>query len=227
MDLAWVAESLGDHDEAAPRAAEAMEVARSVGSQRLTGLALGSLGVVATMAPQKRALWQDAAAHLLRAGDLKMRTIVLNSLAVLELEDEQYRPAVDLLEEAVALSDQMGAVLHLYWSWGALGEARPLQGHSEEATACARKALTGFRRLGLRDVAVSHLVTVACCAARLGKTKDAAQLFGAYEVMSRSFVRLTRLPREGEASAGCGRPAGQRRNRPESRVTTIVTSSPL
>ena len=68
-----------------------------------------------------------------------MRTIILNSLAVVELEDEQYRPAVDLLEEAIALSDQIGVLLHLYWSWGALGEARLLQGHFEEATACARR----------------------------------------------------------------------------------------
>jgi predicted ATPase/DNA-binding SARP family transcriptional activator len=194
LDLAWGAESLGDHDEAARRAAEAVETAQSVGSQRLTGLALGSLGVVATTGPQKRTLWHEAAAHLLRAGDLAMRTIILNSLAVVELEDEQYRPAIDLLEEAIALSDQIGALLHLYWSWGALGEAHLLQGHFEEATACARKALTGFRRLGLRDVAVSHLATVACCAARLGKTKDAAQLFGAYDAMHSAYLRQSATP---------------------------------
>ena len=106
-----------------------------------------------------------------------MRTIFLNSLAVLELEDEQYRPAVDLLEEAVALSDRMGALLHLSWSWGALGEARLLQGHFDEATASTRKAATGFRRLGLRDVAVSHLVTVACLCRPPGKDQRRSAAF--------------------------------------------------
>ncbi len=57
-----------------------------------------------------------------------------------------------------------------------------------------RKALTGFRRLGLRDVAVSHLVTVACCAARLGKTKDAAQLFGAYDAMHSAYLQQAATP---------------------------------
>ena len=60
--------------------------------------------------------------------------------------------------------------------------------------ACARKAITGFRRLGLRDVAVSHLVTVACCAARLGRTKDAVLLFGAYDAMHSAYLQQAATP---------------------------------
>ena len=118
-----------------------------------------------------------------------MCTVCLASLALLELEEEHFRAAADLLEEAIALSDRIGSPLHLYWSWGALGEAHLLQGEFESAAACSRKAVIGFRRLGLRHLSVSHLNEVACCAARLGKPKEAAELFGTYDVMHSRYLQ--------------------------------------
>ena len=108
--LAWVAESLGDHAKAARSADEAIERARKLGDDRLIGLGLGSLGIVASAPSQKRVLWQEAVAHLRRAGDLALCTVCLASLALLELEEEQFRAAADLLEEAIALSDRIGAL---------------------------------------------------------------------------------------------------------------------
>ena len=106
--VAWVAESLGDHAQAARSADEAIERARKLGDPRLIGLGLGSLSVVASTPSQKRVLWQEAVAHLRRAGDLALCTVCLASLAVLELEEEQFRAGADLLEEAIALSDRIG-----------------------------------------------------------------------------------------------------------------------
>ena len=60
--------------------------------------------------------------------------------------------------------------------------------------ACSQKALTGFRRLGLRDLAASHLINVACCAARLGRHREAAQLAGAYDVMHSPYLRQAGTP---------------------------------
>lgn len=102
--------------------------------------------------------------------------------------------AAALLEESIALSEEIGSPLHMYWSWGALGEARLLQGKFEDAVSCSQKALTGLRRLGLRDLAVSHLINVACCAARLDRHREAAQLAGAYEVMHSPYLRQAGTP---------------------------------
>ena len=65
---------------------------------------------MASAPSQKRVLWQEAVAHLRRAGDLALCTVCLASLALLELEEEQFRAAADLLEEAIALSDRIGAL---------------------------------------------------------------------------------------------------------------------
>ena len=149
---------------------------------------------MASSPSQKRVLWQEAVTYLRRTGDLALCTVCLASLAVLELEEEQFTAAADLLEDAIALSDRIGAPLHLYWSWGALGEAHLLQGEFENASACSRKAVIGFRRLGLRHLSVSHLTAVACCVARLGKPKEAAQLFGAYDVMHSKYLQQAGTP---------------------------------
>ncbi len=54
--------------------------------------------------------------------------------------------------------------------------------------------MIGFRRLGLRHLSVSHLNAVACCAARLGKPKEAAQLFGTYDVMHSKYLQQAGTP---------------------------------
>ena len=59
---------------------------------------------------------------------------------------------------------------------------------------CSQKALAGFRRLGLRDLAVSHLINIACCATRLGRHKEAAQLTGSYDVMHSPYLRHAGTP---------------------------------
>ncbi len=190
----WVAESLGQHAKASECASEALKIARDVGDPWLIGNAMAVVATVATSVAAKRTLWQEAAAHLRRVGDLGLCSVCLASQAVLEMEDEQFVTAATLLEESIALSDEIGAPLSMYWSWGALGEALLPRESFEDAVACLQKALTGLRRLGLRDIAVSHLINVACCAVRLGKLAEATRLAGAYETMRSPYLRQAGTP---------------------------------
>jgi predicted ATPase/DNA-binding SARP family transcriptional activator len=192
--IGWVAEGLGEHAAATRCAEEAFEIARSLDDQWLLGSVLGSLGTVATEASEKKAFWEQGAAHLRRVGDFALGSVHLVSRAVLELEDERFEQAASLFEEAIDLCDEIGALLHLYWAWGALGEARLLQQKYEDAALCSRRALVGLRRLGLRDLAVSRLIDVACCASRLGKLAEAVQLAGAYDVMHSPYLRPAGTP---------------------------------
>jgi tetratricopeptide (TPR) repeat protein len=192
--IGWVSESLGQHAEASKCAEEGFEMARTLGDPWLVGAALGALGTVATKPEEKRAFWQEGATYLRRAGDLALCSVHLSSRAVLELEEEHFEQAAALLEEAIELCEEIRAPLHLYWAWGALGEARLLQEKYEVAAVCSRKALTGFRRLGLRDLAVSRLIDVACCATHLGRPAEATQLAGAYEGMHSPYLRQAGIP---------------------------------
>ncbi len=191
---AWVAESLGEHDEASRCAREGIGLARELGQLWLVGVALGALGTVSTAPEEKREFWQQGAAQMRRAGDLALGSVHIASRALLELEEERYERAAGLLEEAIELCEEIGAPLHLYWAWGALGEARLLQHEYEAAAVCARTAIVGLRRLGLRDLTVSRLIDVACCATRLGKTIEAAQLTGAYDLMHSPYLRQAGTP---------------------------------
>ena len=192
--IAWTAESLGEHAAASRCANEGFDIAQNLGDLWLIGVALGTLGTVATVPAKKRALWRDAATHVRRAGDLALCSVFLASQALLELEDEHFDLAVTLLEDAIELCEEIGAPLHLYWAWGALGEARLLQQKYEEAAACSRTALVGLRRLGLRDLTVSRLIDVACCATRLGRPKEGAQLTGAYDLMHSPYLSRAGTP---------------------------------
>ena len=189
-----MSESLGEHAEASKCAKEAYELARGLGDPWLVGVTLGTLGTVATKPEEKRAFWQEAATYMRRAGDLALCSVHLCSRAVLELEEEHFEQAAALLEEAISLSEEIGAALHLYWAWGALGEARLLQEKYGDAAVCSRKALIGFRRLGLRDLALSRLIDTACCATHLGKPAEATQLAGAYEGMHSPYLRQAGTP---------------------------------
>jgi predicted ATPase/DNA-binding SARP family transcriptional activator len=192
--LGWVGESLGEHDEAVRSAEEALEIGRNLSDPWLIGHALAAMGIVTNAPSEKRALWQEALGHLRRAGDLAATGVCLVLVALLELEHEQVVTAADLFEEAIAMAEQIGAPQLLYWSWGALAEARVLQGKFEDAAICCHRALVGLRRLGLRDLAASHLIDVACCASRLGKPREAAQLAGAYDVMYSPYLRQAGTP---------------------------------
>ena len=192
--IVWVAESLGEHAEASRCAEEAFELARDLDDPWLIGVVRGTMGIVVTATAEKRAFWQEGATHMRRVGDLALCSVFLVSRAVLELEEEHFDEAAALLEEAISHCEEIGAPLHLYWAWGALGEARLLQQKYEDAAISCRKALIGLRRLGLRDLAVSRLVDVACCATRLGRPSEAAQLAGAYDAMHSPYLREAGTP---------------------------------
>ena len=147
--IVWVAESLGEHAEASRCAEEAFELARNLDDLWLIGLVRGTMGIVVTATAEKRAFWQEGATHMRRVGDLALCSVFLVSRAVLELEEEHFDEAAALFEEAISHCEEIGAPLHLYWAWGALGEARLLQQKYEDAAISCRKALIGLRRLGL------------------------------------------------------------------------------
>jgi hypothetical protein len=109
-------------------------------------------------------------------------------LAVLEIEDGQFDTAALLYATTVAMSEEIGSPVFLYRSLDNLGEARLLQGETEEATKHCQAALMGFCRLGYRSSATMAFFKLACCATRLGDFYQAGRLAGAYDVMHVTYT---------------------------------------
>jgi predicted ATPase len=180
----------GDVAEAVRYAEEALEIGRSLADNRLIGNALGSLGSAVGEGPNKKRLLSEAVAHLRLAGDLVGCCWWLINLAALELADENSRAAAELLEEDLAISEELNLRLDLDTACCVLADITLFEGRFEEAAIWLRRALTAYRRLPRQGSAVADFPNVVCCVARLGDPGDAARLTGAYRAMLSRHVPL-------------------------------------
>ena len=158
---------MGDHAEAVRYAEEALEIGRSLGDDRLIGIALGSLGLAVSGRAKKKRLLTQAVAHLRRAGDVADCCWWLINLAALELADENSEAAAELLEEDLAICEELDMPRDLTPACCVLADTTLFEGRFEEAAVWLRRALVLYRRLG-RQEAVPDFPNVVCCVARLG-----------------------------------------------------------
>jgi predicted ATPase len=191
VNLSQAALFRGDGVEAVRYAEEALEIGRSLADDRLIGNALGSLGSAVGEEARKKPLLSEAVAHLRRAGDLVgWFCWWLINLAALELADENPRAAEELLEEDLAISEELDLRLDLYTAYCVLADITLFESRFEEAAIWLRRALNGYRRLFRQGSAVADFPNVVCCVARLGNPGDAARLTGAYNAMLSMLVPL-------------------------------------
>ena len=164
--LSHVAEFTGDQAEAVQYAKEAFEIGGSLGDDRLIGLAVGFLGLAVSGRAKKKRLLTQAVDHLRRAGDVVDCCWWLIHLAALELADEKPDAAAELLEEDLAICEQLDLPGEQAPALCVLADTRLLEVRFEEAAICLRRALILCARLGRQTV--SDFPNVICCVARLG-----------------------------------------------------------
>ena len=190
VNLSQAAQFRGDGVEAVRYAEEALEIGRSLVNDRLIGNALGSLGSAVGQRAKKKRLLSEAVAHLRRAGDLVGCCWWLINLAALELADENSQAAAELLEDDLAISEELNLRLDLDTACCVLADVTLFEGRFEEAAIWLRRALISYRRLARQGSAVADFPNVVCCVARLGYPGDAARLTGAYNAMLSRHVPL-------------------------------------
>jgi predicted ATPase/DNA-binding SARP family transcriptional activator len=189
-NLSQAAEWMRDGVGAVRYAEEALEIGRSVGDDRLIGIALGALGLAVPERAEKKQLLAQALAHLRRAGDFSDCSWWLINLAALELADENSQAAAELLAEDLVICQELDMPMDLPLACCVLADITLFETRFEEAAIWLREALVLYRRLGRQDSALADLPNVACCVARLGNPGDAARLVGAYNAISSGPVVL-------------------------------------
>jgi predicted ATPase/DNA-binding SARP family transcriptional activator len=180
--LSLDAEFTRDAAGAARYAAEALEIGRSLGDDRLVGNALGFLAQAAVDPARKRPLFTQSVAHSRRAGNLVDCCWRLLQLAILDLADGDLESAAALLEGARAIYEEVDHGSRVA-AWAILADTRVLQGRFAEAAIWKRKVLLSSRRVGVP--AVADFPTVICCVGRLGHPAEAARLAGAAQLAQR------------------------------------------
>ena len=90
-----------------------------------------------------------------------------------------------MLEDDLAISEELEAPLELIVAWMELGETRMFQGRFEEAATWLRVALASCRRLGRRP---QHAFpNLMYCVAQMGNVTEVARLAGAYDAICSAY----------------------------------------
>lgn len=130
-------------------------------------------------------MFTESVALFRRAGDLQNCCRCFIQLAALDLADENFEAAAVVLEEDLAICEDLEAPLELIVAWMELGETRMFQGRFEEAATWLRVALASCRRLGRRP---QHAFpNLMYCVAQMGNVTEAARLAGAYDAICLAY----------------------------------------
>src|SRR5262249_9519936 len=144
---------------------------------------VGFLGLATSGRGEKKRLLTEAVAHLRRAGDFVDCCFFLIELAAFALADENSLAALGLLEENIAICEDLDLPMDLAAAFSVLVDATMCEGRFEEATVWLQKSLRINLRQYPQDSAAGEFPNVVCCVARLGDAADAARLTGAYNAM--------------------------------------------
>jgi DNA-binding CsgD family transcriptional regulator/Tfp pilus assembly protein PilF len=195
-----------DFPAAIQRLTESFNLARTENDSQRQARALTILGrIYATQGELIRAQthYQEALVLQQALGDWAAAAATLNNLAIVALDVNQFREALDRFAEARALfermGDQRGAATVLLNMGGVALEGQ----HFEEAAKHSAEALAIFRKLGDRQSAAFALLNLGQTHLRLGNAFQAAVTQGealmlAHDVgdlflTSRAFVSLAEI----------------------------------
>ena len=190
----------GDLQATQRLAAEALQIARRLGDQRLEGRALDTLGYAAAFRDPAAAppLFHESAARSRAAGDGAFLADALNGLGISRFLLGDYPGATTALEESVACSRERGNASTLTLGLGVLGYSLVLQGRLARARTCVRESLATARRLGDRTFTAQSLYTLGFIEAERGEHAAAAaalaesvELARASSPLMLSFAQLT------------------------------------
>jgi predicted ATPase/class 3 adenylate cyclase len=177
--LAESAHIAGDVAGAQALAEQGVAIARELGDVQLLGEQLQSLGIEAVGEETTRRIRLEALACFRQSGDDLLACTALSQLFSLELHAGRIDAGNAHLEEAVALAEQVGGDLMLYYVRGNLTLLRLVQGRYAEAAPLVRSILLLGRRLGPGVGGGEMIFAAACCAAWQGDYLRAARLHGA------------------------------------------------
>jgi predicted ATPase/uncharacterized protein YdeI (YjbR/CyaY-like superfamily)/class 3 adenylate cyclase len=181
-----------EHDLAAVRreAELSVAVARETGDLQLIGEALGRLAAADADGEQSRPVREEVLECARKSGDELLAASVLQHLYGLDLMAGQIEDASARLEQAVAIAEQLGAELFLYFLRSDLGLLRLIQGRPAEAMPLIRRCLMVARRTGLRIDASELISAAACCAAWQGDYVRAARLHGSADAALATAIEI-------------------------------------
>ncbi len=187
--LGWVTQRQGDTERARAAYEEMLELSRELGSNENIATALNSLGMLAAVEGDNgraRALLEENLAVLWELEDEQNTTTTLKRFHVLGLlgilainEEGDYARAVELWEEALALTREIGDTSLVGTMLSNLGYAVLLQGDYERAASLSEEALTFARELGSAGVGIvpESLVNLGLAARSRGDNERATASF--------------------------------------------------
>ena len=127
--------------------------------------------------------------------------LLLRDLGRVAYQEGDYPQAVALLEESLALLEQLGNKHLLNYTLLALGEVTRLQGDDEQAAAYYRRSLTLHRKRGAVLEVADRFEGLTKVAGRQGQPERAARLFGAAQALREQLG--TPLPPIDQADYDC------------------------
>ena len=186
--LAWLSRvimNLGEDEEAKQLAEEALTIARKVGDPEVIVSSLNALANSLSTDEEKIPLHEEALAISRSIGNLSWSCaeLILLSIVHLETVDDVARNR-RIVEEAVAVAEELGANWALPIVWGNLAVWSGLLGELNPARTYARQSIGANRRNGRADWhQVFNVLTLSWCAATDGDYELAAKLEGAREAL--------------------------------------------
>jgi predicted ATPase len=181
--LAWYSR-VGGRDSAETYAREAIERATTCGSGWALGMAQYSRDFALSSATEHHST--EEALRLLRAsGDLSMTCVALMNHALESLFRGDALGAKRVLDEAMAIADDMGSTFHSQILWIDAAVTLFLLGDVEEAERYSRQVVFAARRSGrlAPDLRYWLLFVLSCCATSQGKFARGARLAGAHDAV--------------------------------------------
>jgi tetratricopeptide (TPR) repeat protein len=200
--LAWVADRRGHHDEAVELAGEAVEAAIESGESHLIARAHEVRGAAlqhrdpdgARFAYAEALRYSRAAKHAIGPATY------LNNLAILELEQGDYRAAQRLFGEARVITEEIrDASLLPFIDYG-IGVTAALEGDMRVAEPVLTDAWQGARLTGQRSLLAYALLGLGVVRVSTGRVEQGALLLGASSAL---FEELGDQPEKVEATLYC------------------------
>jgi hypothetical protein len=128
---------------------------------------------------ERRRILLESLARFRRAGDHLMTVAALNNLHGLSLHAGLLDEGRRYLEDGIAIAEELGASLLLYFLRAELAIALLIEGRPADAAPLVRRNLLMARRIGVGVDVAMVIFGAACCAGWQGQHLVAARLHGA------------------------------------------------
>jgi predicted ATPase/class 3 adenylate cyclase len=170
------------HDPATMRrlCEEGAEIARRIGDLTLLASLTANLELIPdTPVAERRRICEQTLDYYRRIGDPMGVANALSRLYSWHLHAGQLSAARPYLDEAIAITQELGAGLFLYFLQNDLCFTLLMDGQVAEAAPLIRRNLLTAHRIGGGTDVAMVLFSAACCASWLGEGQTAARLHGA------------------------------------------------